>query len=118
VPVAGAAVQLSAHGSATTQTAVTDEKGRFTAGPFVEWHLFYSLLGDPLYAFSINIATQGRDYNGYKGGGVGYAPREIELLCDLAHPTGPAMYQVFCDLKAGALMPNPAFQRTASPPLN
>jgi hypothetical protein len=88
---AGVAVQnaeLYLSNPLTHKTAMvhTDGNGRFAVGPLRMWRRSMWLLGDPLYAYSLSIRTAAREYPGVSAAGVGFAPKEIGIRCDLSKP--------------------------------
>jgi len=47
---------------------------------------FASLLGDPLYGYTVTITNAENQYEGFGEGYVGYAPEQLTVVCDLSKP--------------------------------
>ena len=82
VPVQNAEINVSAEFSEEQQKGVTDSNGRFSTKPIREFMFFASLLGDPLYGYTVTIINAENQYEGFGGGYVGYAPEQLTVVCD------------------------------------
>lgn len=99
-PVPDAAISVWAQFSGEQQRAVTDINGRFNTEPIREFMFFASLLGDPLFGYSVQITRAANQYDGIGEADVGYAPTEIKVACDLSKPTELRNRKQYC-LKQG-----------------
>ncbi len=86
LPVAGAQVVVSSRHGQERQIGFTDDEGHFALQPLREFQLTTPVMGDPTYAFRVEIAVGGQDYRGYSEGRVGDAPSALKIECDLARP--------------------------------
>lgn len=89
----GAGVRISAASEAGERgcadaepVAATDRAGRFVLAPGRDLRWFLSL-GDPLSTWIVCIEHEGVHYLGWHSQSLGYAPREVEMECDLDAPT-------------------------------
>ena len=58
---AGASVCVSGQFSAAVSAAVSDQEGRFVTKPIREVLLTASLLGDPMYGYTVSIIMGGKE---------------------------------------------------------
>ena len=86
VPVQNAEINVSAEFSEEQQKGVTDSNGRFSTKPIREFMFFASLLGDPLYGYTVTITNAENQYEGFGEGHVGYAPEQLTVVCNLSKP--------------------------------
>lgn len=86
VPVPNTEINVSAQFSEEQQKGVTDSNGRFSTKPIREFMFFASLLGDPLYGYTVTITNAANQYEGFGEGHVGYAPEQLMVVCDLSKP--------------------------------
>jgi hypothetical protein len=87
VPAANAEVRLASKFSETAATVRTDVDGKFKLGPLTEMRFTRTVLGDPLYEFILSIKVTGEEeYRGLAVHGVGYAPEQLQVTCDLDKP--------------------------------
>ena len=86
VPVQNAEINVSSQFSEEQQKGVTDSNGRFSTKPIREFMFFASLLGDPLYGYTVTITNAANQYEGFGEGHVGYAPEQLMVVCDLSKP--------------------------------
>ena len=89
-PVAGARISAASEagerGCADAEPgAVTDRAGRFVLAPDRDLRWFLSL-GDPLSSWIVCIEHEGVHYLGWHSRSLGYAPRAVEMECDLDAP--------------------------------
>jgi hypothetical protein len=84
IPVKNAEINVSAEFSEEQRKSVTDSNGRFSTKPIREFMFFASLLGDPLYGYTITITNVENQYDGLEEGHVGYAPDQLTVVCDLS----------------------------------
>ncbi|MBI5883843.1 MAG: carboxypeptidase regulatory-like domain-containing protein [Elusimicrobia bacterium] len=88
-PVAGAEVLLVTPFTRSSATATSDAGGNFKLGPISELRLTRSVLGDPLFKYSLTIkAAGGEEYLGLEEHGIGNAPEGVRVACDLGKPQG------------------------------
>ena len=106
-PAAGASVRVSGQFSAEVSAAVSDQEGRFVTKPIREVLLTASLLGDPMYGYTVSIIMGGKEYVGYSDAYVGYAPKEIQLVCDLGKPLDRGGIKVHCTAQGDGSAPAP-----------
>jgi hypothetical protein len=95
-PIVNAAVDVSGAFGAKGFSTTTSDAGRFTTDPVRKLLFTAAHIGDPLYAYSVNFMVDGRQYTGYSEAGVGYAPKTIEISCDLSRPTKRDGHQFYC----------------------
>ena len=87
-PLAGAHVSYCAKGLKLDQCesfkeTTTDGLGTFHLAGESTFEAFASLMGDPLYAFGIDVLHNERKLSwGY--GGVGYSPKHVFLRCEVS----------------------------------
>ena len=84
LPVADAELQLTADYTREVSTARTDAKGNFAVAPLRDFRFVTVLLGDPSYAYKLQIIAAGKKFQGFAAGRIGFAPKKIELVCDLS----------------------------------
>jgi hypothetical protein len=84
-PVEGARVNVWGAFATRSQVVVTGADGRFSAEPIRELRFAAWIVGDPLYAYSVEITAANEKYPGYSMSAVGNPSAAIELACDLAH---------------------------------
>ena len=102
VPVDKAEVHVSAQFAEEVQFNATGQDGRFATAAIRKLLLTASLIGDPLYAYSVRITVGGQQYLGYSEASVGYAPSKLELKCDLSRPFQLGSMQLYCSPTNGA----------------
>lgn len=95
-PVANAEIRLTATFIDRVAISMTDSDGRFKLGPLSKVLLTRSLLGDPLYAYTLAINVAGKSYRGLSDGAVGYAPPELRVSCNLSEPIGQGQSLGYC----------------------
>lgn len=96
VPVADAEVTLSSA-FAKPETSRTDASGRFRLGPLTRLFLTRSVLGDPLYKYSLAIKVAGEaELLGYLDSGIGDAPAALQAACDLNRPALRRKTTTYC----------------------
>lgn len=95
-PVQDAEIRVSAQFSDEQQKGITDSNGRFKTKPIREFMFFASLLGDPLYGYSVTITQAESTYEGFGEADVGYASRELNVACDLSKPTQQRNNKKYC----------------------
>jgi len=95
-PVENAQVRVSAQFAGEGKVAATGPNGRFAAKSIRTFLLTASLIGDPLYAYSVQVTVAGKIYEGYSEAGVGYAPEKLEVSCELSRPRRLGSKQVYC----------------------
>ncbi|MBI5595299.1 MAG: hypothetical protein HY928_04335 [Elusimicrobia bacterium] len=84
VPVSGAEVLLSAVFTEDTAAVLSDGAGKFKLGPLSKLHLTKSVLGDPLYRFSLRVKVPGGGESlAFEGSALGAPPGPLVLYCDL-----------------------------------
>ncbi len=86
VPVQNAEINVSAKFSEEQEKGITDSNGRFSTKPIREFMFFASLLGDPLYCYTVTITYAANQYEGFGEGHVGYAPEQLMVVCELSKP--------------------------------
>ena len=96
VPVPNADISVSAQFSDEQQRAVTDTKGHFNTKPIREFMFFASLLGDPLFGYSVQINRAAHQYEGFGEAYVGYAPTQLKVACDLSKPNQLRNKKQYC----------------------
>jgi hypothetical protein len=87
---------VSGQFAGEVQLSVTGPDGRFATESIRKLLLTASLMGDPLYAYSVQITVAGKTYDGYSQADVGYAPDKLQLKCDLSQPLKLGGKQVYC----------------------
>lgn len=96
-PVAGAEIVLTAAFMRTPATTRTDAAGRFKLGPLTKMYLTKSLLGDPLYVYSLRIKTEGgEDRLGFEARSMGAPPGPRAVSCDLSKPVSKRESTYYC----------------------
>ena len=96
-PLANAQVRLTSAFSEERRHASADEAGRFEVKAISKLRLVASFVGDPLYAYSLIITVDGQNYEGWDEGVLpGYAPSQIQLVCDIAKPIKLRRGERFC----------------------
>jgi hypothetical protein len=96
-PAADAEVRLTSRFSEAAATTRTDAYGRFKLGPLSEMRFTRTVLGDPLYEYVLSINVAGdEEYRGLAEHGVGYAPEELPVICDLGKPIGQGKSLKYC----------------------
>lgn len=103
IPVPGAAVAVSAQFAEEAVAGATDAAGRFTVQPIRRLHLTATLIGDPLYAYSMVITVGERRYVGYFESGVGHVPRQLSLRCELSQPQPTPAEPRYCTPAPGGV---------------
>ncbi len=83
-PVVNAQVRVSGPFASESSSASTGDTGRFATVPIRKLLLAASLIGDPLYAYAVDVTVGDKQYAGYAEAGVGYAPKAVEVRCDLS----------------------------------
>jgi len=97
VPVANAEVLLTTRFSDAAATVRTDADGRFRLGPLSEMRVMKTLLGDPLYEYTLKIRVAGEEEHlGLAGHGMGNASKELTVTCDLSKPIGQGKSLRYC----------------------
>jgi hypothetical protein len=96
VPVERAEIRVTGQFAKTAQTGTTDKYGRFVLQPIRSLLLTSSLMGDPLYSYTVQIVADGKVYDGYSEASVGYAPKTLELTCNLSRSIQFGRKQFFC----------------------
>jgi hypothetical protein len=95
-PVGMAEVRVSGQFTEEVRSATTDRDGRFATEPVRKLLFTATLIGDPLYAYSVQITVGGKQYTGYAEASVGYAPSKFQLKCDLSRPIKLGSRQLYC----------------------
>ncbi len=95
-PAGGAEIRVSAHVSSEVRAAIAGPDGRFNTESIRKLQLTATLIGDPLYGYTVEIRSAGNVYSGFVDFSVGYAPSAIRLNCDLSRPVGRVGHQVYC----------------------
>lgn len=95
-PVPSAVVKVSAQFSREVRTVTTDQDGRFSTEAIRELRWTAILLGDPLFGYTVQIGADGHDVAGYQFQGIGSAPSDLRLSCDLAKPVRVVGALGFC----------------------
>lgn len=95
-PVQNVEVKVSARFSEEIQTATTDQAGRFETKPIKQLLLTMTLIGDPLYGYGLDVMTAGQKYEGYVESYVGYAPKQLQVVCELSKPIQTRNRQSYC----------------------
>jgi hypothetical protein len=95
-PVQNAKLRLSSPFTHKTAEVSTDSTGQFTVGPLRMWRLSTSLLGDPLYQYSLDVTSSNTAYPGLTEGQVGYPPTGLSVFCDLSKPVPNGTTAVYC----------------------
>jgi len=95
-PLSGAEISVSAQFARDVRVATTDREGRFTTEAIREWRMTAMLIGDPLFGYTVQIGADGTTYRGYSLVGMGSAPSDVRLKCDVAKPVLLARTQVYC----------------------
>ncbi|MFH1724188.1 MAG: carboxypeptidase-like regulatory domain-containing protein [Elusimicrobiota bacterium] len=112
VPASNAEVLLTTNFSKVTATARTDADGRFKLGPLSEMHFTKTVLGDPLYDYVIIIKVAGgEEYRGLTVHGMGNAPQELSVTCDLSQPIGKGKSLSYCSQNTSLQPAGPAAGR-------
>jgi hypothetical protein len=84
IPVAGVQVHVSSPYVAKGKAAISGSDGRFATESIRKFHFIKGLLGDPSLRYSVKIMFDGETYEGYSEQRLGYAPKTLELKCDLS----------------------------------
>lgn len=95
-PVGGAEIRVSTAFSNEIRETTAAPNGRFKTESIRRLLLTSTLIGDPLYGYTVEIRSAGIVYKGFVDLSVGYAPSTISLNCDLSHPVGRIDHQVYC----------------------
>jgi len=96
LPVDKAEVHVFGQFAEEVQFNATGQDGHFATMPIRKLLLTASLIGDPLYAYTVQITVGGQQYLGYSEASVGYAPSTLELKCDLSRPFQLGRRQLHC----------------------
>ncbi|KAA8997644.1 DUF4198 domain-containing protein [Affinibrenneria salicis] len=74
--------------AASPVSVTTDAQGRFQLEGERELFLF-SAMGDPLMSWTICLQDAGTMYTGWRSFHLGYAEKQVHMVCDLATPLRP-----------------------------
>ena len=94
-PAAGVEIRVSAHFANEVRAAIAASDGRFNTDS-IRKLLTATLVGDPLYGYTVEIRNACNVYSGFVDFSVGHAPSAIQLNCDLSRPVGRVGHQVYC----------------------
>lgn len=95
-PMQNVELRLSSPFTHSASVVSTDSDGRFTIATLRVWRLSTWLLGDPLHDYSLWIRTAGSEYPGLSEAGVGYAPTQLRIFCDLSKQVRSGGTSVYC----------------------
>lgn len=97
LPLSNAEVLLTTRFSKAAATVRTDADGRFKLGPLSEMRFTRTVLGDPLFEYVLTIKVAGEaEYRGLAEHGMGSAPKELPVTCDLSQPIGRGKSLRYC----------------------
>ena len=99
LPVQQAKVHVAGNYVQETRSVVTASDGRFSTEAIRKLLLTASLIGDPLYSYSVEIVVGDKVYAGYSEASVGYAPKSAQLKCDLSRLIRVGSREVYCSLE-------------------
>jgi hypothetical protein len=95
-PISNTELRIKAKFSDKQQQATTDEHGAFHTQAIKEFVFFAWLIGDPLFGYTVTISGPGPGYTGFDEFSVGYAPKELKLVCDLSAPIETQSRKQYC----------------------
>lgn len=98
-PVSNAKIRVTAEFSDKHEEATTDDQGAFHTGAIQGFEFWASLIGDPLFGYTVSITEAGHNYPGLTDISVGYAPEKVTLVCELSKPVQLRNRSQYCSVR-------------------
>ena len=96
--VRNAEVIVTSQFAEEVRKVATDSEGHFSTEAIKKLFFTATLIGDPLYGYTITIVVADQKYEGLSEAYVGHPPKQLDIQCDLSTPIQLHSRKRYCNI--------------------